>query len=168
MSLARLRTLFFPASLASLIVLVGSIKLESMVGLTPCALCYSQRALLGVYLLLGICAVIYSPSLRSDRNYARTLLLSAGLGAWLAGRQVWLQSESWSALSCPSPVPTLSELPLGQALYRLLLGAPECAPINWSFLDLTLPEWSLLAFLVLACLPLSFLLAQRLRMLMRD
>ncbi|MEZ0199289.1 disulfide bond formation protein B, partial [Pseudomonas qingdaonensis] len=37
----------------------------------------------------------------------------------------------------------------------------------WSFLDLTLPEWSLLAFLLLAVVPLSCLLAYRFRTLAR-
>ena len=40
----------------------------------------------------------------------------------------------------------------------LLLGSADCAAITWSFFELSLPEWSLLAFLLLAALALARLL----------
>lgn len=168
MSLARLRTLFFIAFLASLTVLVASILLESVAGRVSCALCYSQRISLGLYVLLGICAVIHDPGQRAHRLYALAMLASAGVGAWLAARQVWLQGSGALHAECQTPLASLAEIPWGQALHRLMLGGPECRPISWSFLDLTLPEWSLLAFLGLAALPLSRLLTYRLQTLLRD
>ena len=54
---------------------------------------------------------------------------------------------------------------LGRGRAATLLGGPDCNSLTWSFLDLTLPEWSLLAFLLLAALPLSYLLAYRFRTL---
>ena len=168
MSLARLRTLFFPAFLVSLTILLASLALESVAGRVFCALCYSQRVFLGAYMLLGIGAVIHAPGRRGYRVYALALLACAGVGAWLAARQVWLQGAHVAQVECQTPLATLAELPLSQALHRLILGGPECRPISWSFLDLTLPEWSLLAFLGLAALPLTYLLAYRLRTLLKE
>ncbi|MFS0828910.1 disulfide bond formation protein B [Pseudomonas phoenicis] len=165
MSLFRLRTLFLPAVLASLTLLVGSLSLLPQAGLERCALCYSQRFLLASYLVLGVCAMIHAPDRRSARRYALGLLGCAALGGWLAARQVWLQGSYETAQACSVPLTTLLDLPVGQLLQQLLLGVPSCSPIRWSFLDLTLPEWSLLAFLGLACLPLSHLLSYRFRRL---
>lgn len=47
---------------------------------------------------------------------------------------------------------------LADVLHAMLLGSADCASITWSFLDLSLPEWSLLAFLLLAALALARLL----------
>ncbi|MDZ5604864.1 disulfide bond formation protein B [Pseudomonas sp. RP23018S] len=163
MSLSRLRTLFLPAALASLALLGGSLSLLPVSGIEGCGLCYSQRGVLGLYLLLSMCALAHTPSERGDRRYAWMLFMCAALGSWLAARQVWLQGGAWSMTACPAPVAALTELPVGQLAHRLLLGLPDCSPIRWSFLDLTLPEWSLLAFLALACLPLSYLLTNRFR-----
>ncbi|MND40733.1 disulfide bond formation protein B [compost metagenome] len=52
-------------------------------------------------------------------------------------------------------------LPLSQSLKIMVLGSPECTPINWSFLDLTVPEWSLLSFVLLAALLLLRLCAHK-------
>ncbi|WP_312933530.1 disulfide bond formation protein B [Pseudomonas sp.] len=168
MSLSRLRTLFLPAALASLAMLGGSFCLLPVTGIDGCALCYSQRGVLGLYLFISLCALGHTPGEGGDRRYASALVMSAALGCWLAARQVWLQGESWATTACAAPVAGLAELSMGQLLQQLLLGLPDCSPIGWSFLDLTLPEWSLLAFLALACLPLSYLLAGRFRYWMNE
>ncbi|MCY1443901.1 Disulfide bond formation protein B [compost metagenome] len=66
------------------------------------------------------------------------------------------------------PIVRVFEQSWGEAAKQLLLGGPDCHSLTWSFLDLTLPEWSLLAFLLLAVLPLSCLLAYRFRSLARS
>lgn len=165
MPTASLRTLFIPACLASLAVLGVSFYLESVLGLVPCSLCFSQRVLLGVYALVCLCAALHAPGLAGVRLYARTAMLCAASGALLAARQVWLQGASDTSHLCPVPVGRMFELSWREAARQLLLGGPDCRSLTWSFLDLTLPEWSLLAFLLLAALPLSYLLAYRFRSL---
>ncbi|MCE1118760.1 MULTISPECIES: disulfide bond formation protein B [Pseudomonas] len=163
MSLACLRSLFFPAFLASFAVLVASFRLESVVGLVPCALCFSQRLMLGLYALTSLVAVIHLPGVRGLRGYAWLTLLCAVAGALLAGRHVWLQGAPLPVVDCQLPVTQLMQQPIGEIARLLLLGSTDCVSISWSFLDLTLPEWSLLAFLLLGAVPLSWLLAYRLR-----
>lgn len=165
MSLASLRTLFIPACLASLAVLGASFYLERALGLVPCPLCFSQRLLLGVYALICLCAALHAPGIAGVRLYARTALVCASAGAVLAARHVWLQGASGTSPDCPLPIERVFELSWREALRQLFLGGPDCSSLAWSFLDLTLPEWSLLAFLLLAALPLSCLLAYRFRTL---
>ncbi|CAK13132.1 disulfide bond formation protein B [Pseudomonas entomophila] len=163
MSLACLRSFFLPALLASTAVLVASFHLESVVGLVPCALCFSQRLMLGVYALVCLAALVHSPAARGRRAYAGLALASAFGGALLAGRHVWLQGDPQVVDGCHLPVEQVLQRPLGEILQMFLLGSPDCVSISWSFLDLTLPEWSLLAFLLLAAMPLSWLVAYRFR-----
>ncbi|WP_060507613.1 disulfide bond formation protein B [Pseudomonas sp. NBRC 111124] len=165
MSMASLRTFFIPACLASLGVLGVSFYLESALGLVPCPLCFSQRLLLGVYALVCLCAALHGPGIVGARRYARTALLCAASGVLLAARHVWLQGATDASHMCPLPIGRVFELSWRDAARQLLLGGPDCSSLTWSFLDLTLPEWSLLGFLLLALLPLSWLLAYRFRSL---
>lgn len=162
---ARLRTFFLPACLASLAVLVVSFYLETTLGLIPCPLCFSQRFLLGVHAVICLCAVVHKPGIYGMRQYARAALGCSAAGALLAARHVWLQGAGGTGHACPAAIRQLFERSWGEAARQLLLGSPDCASLTWSFLDLTLPEWSLLAFLLLAALPLTCLLAYRFRTL---
>ena len=164
---ARFRTFFLPACLAALAVLAASFRLENALGLVPCPLCFSQRLLLGVYALLCLAAVLQAPGTAGVRCYARATLGCSLAGALLAARHVWLQGDDGAIPVCPMPIGRLFEQSWGEAVRQLLLGGPDCNALTWSFIDLTLPEWSLLAFLLLAALPLSYLLAYRFRRLAR-
>ncbi|WP_043203271.1 disulfide bond formation protein B [Pseudomonas putida] len=165
---ARLRTFFLPACLAALAVLALSFHLENILGLMPCPLCFSQRLLLAVYALLSLAAVLQAPGARGIHHYARATLGCSLAGAVLAARNVWVQGGGGAIPVCPLPIGRVLEQSWSEAARQLLLGGPECSSLTWSFLDLTLPEWSLLAFLLLAVLPLSCLLAYRFRTLARS
>ncbi|MDM3886102.1 disulfide bond formation protein B [Pseudomonas sp. BCRC 81390] len=162
---ARLRTFFLPACLAALAVLAASFQLENAPGLVPCPLCFSQRLLLGLYALLCLTAAVQAPGSRGVRCYAWATLGCSLAGALLAARHVWLQGADGAFALCPVPIWRVFEQSWSEAARQLLLGGPECNALTWSFLDLTLPEWSLLAFLLLAVPPASCLLAYRFRTL---
>ncbi|MFJ2983964.1 MULTISPECIES: disulfide bond formation protein B [unclassified Pseudomonas] len=162
---ARLRTFFLPACLASLAALGGSFYLEQALGLLPCPLCLSQRFVLGAYAVICLCAVVHRPGLWGVRRYARATLACSAAGALLAARHVWLQGAGGGSHACPASIGQVLAGAWREAARQLLLGGPDCSALNWSFLDLTLPEWSLLAFLLLAALPLSCLVAYRFRTL---
>ncbi|BBH48622.1 disulfide bond formation protein B [Pseudomonas sp. KU43P] len=162
---ARLRTFFLPACLASLAVLVASFYLEATLGLMPCPLCFSQRVLLGVYAAICLSASVHVPGPLGIRRYAWVALGSSALGALLAARHVWLQGADHASHVCPLSIWRVFDQPWSEAARQLLLGGPDCSSLTWSFVDLTLPEWSLLAFLLLAMLPAACLLAYRFRTL---
>lgn len=161
MSQARSRPLFIFGLLGALSALAAAFVLEHWLGLVPCPLCLSQRLSLGAYAALCLGVLLQVPGRRGARLYAGALVLVALCGLALAARHVWLQG-AWLA---PSPEPAEHALQgsWAAALARQLVGSPECMSISWSFLDLTLPEWSLLAFVLLSTLPGGYLLAGRLR-----
>jgi len=119
-------------------------------GLVPCALCEAQRVIfvcLGAWFL--VCSLFpLKKGLQVLINFLAAWI--AVIGIIFAGRQVWLQYLPQAADSqgtCDASllymfkIMTLSEL-----VVNLLLGGPECAKIDWTFLSLSIAAWSLLWF----------------------
>jgi len=70
-------------------------------------------------------------------------------GAGFAGRHVWLQSLPADQVpACgPSVDYLLDNFPLVEALEILLRGNGNCAEVDWTLLGLSIPGWTLLAFI---------------------
>ncbi len=121
-------------------------------GLLPCPLCTFQRgafAGLGLVFLFGS---VHAPTRPSGRAfYSALAVLCAGVGVAIAGRHVWLQNLP--ADKVPACGPDLSYMleafPLGDVLRRVFTGSGECAEVDWTFLGLAMPAWSLAWFVVL-------------------
>lgn len=125
--------------------------------LEPCPLCMTQRFF---YVLVGLFALAALLHGRRHRWYAVPGLLSAGGGIFVAGRQVWLQHLPPDQVpACgPSLEYMLETFPLGQTLKTLFAGDGNCAEVDWTFLTLSMAEWSLLCFCGLLALYLWQLL----------
>ena len=117
----------------------------------PCPLCILQRlafAALGVVFLVG---GLHSPKGRVGRAiYGVLALMPAAVGAGIAGRHVWLQSLP------PGDVPLCTSMGLDymveamgpfKALSTVLAGSGECAKVDWTFLGLSMPAWTLAWFI---------------------
>ena len=83
--------------------------------------------------------------------YAVVAALFALGGAATAARQVWLQHLP--ADKVPQCGPDLyfmmENFPLSRTLQTLISGTGECAAVDWTFLRLSIAEWSLGWFVVL-------------------
>jgi disulfide bond formation protein DsbB len=93
-------------------------------------------------------AAIHGPSGWGNRVYGALIILVAGTGAAIAGRHLWLQSLP--ADQIPECGPTLDYIleafPLNKALQLVLHGSGECAKVEWQFLGLSIPGWTLITF----------------------
>ncbi|MDU9391085.1 disulfide bond formation protein B [Pseudomonas sp. zfem002] len=156
MPLACLRSIFFPAFLASLLILAGSFYLEHGLGLLACPLCQGQRLVLGAFSLTCLAALVHGAFRAGVRRYLWLCLALALCGALLASRHVWLQGLSLSpeVSDLHSMTHLLAHGTSTEWLQSMFLGSAECVPITWSFLSLSVPEWSLLAFVGLALMML--------------
>jgi len=121
----------------------------------PCPLCIFQRvALMGVG-FVGLAAALHNPAALGRRIYAARTGLSALTGLAIAARHTWLQHLP------PEDVPAcgpgldywLDTFPLHEVVMKVLHGSGECAKVDWVWLGLSLPEWTLLMFsgIVLVC-----------------
>jgi len=80
------------------------------------------------------------------------LLSSVGIG--LASRHIWLQNLPKDQVpECgPDLYFMLDTLPLFETLKKTLTGSGSCADISWTFADLTIPEQTLILFVILLIL----------------
>jgi len=142
---------FFVGALACALLLGFGYYLQYARGLEPCPLCLVQRGFFYAVGVVFIIAAFHNPARIVAVVYATLAFLFAASGAATAARQVWLQHLP------PDKVPQcgpdlffmLENFPLAQALKKLVAGSGECAAVDWTFLGLSIAEWSLAWFVVL-------------------
>lgn len=123
---------------------------EYVMFLDPCPLCMAQRvatAIIGVGFLLAFIGTKLHWLMTS---FALTLTLAgAVLGAWLADHQIWLQHLPKEEVpACGPSVDYLIEtLPLTDLISIMLEGDGNCAEIVWTFLGMSMPQWTLVCFI---------------------
>ena len=133
---------------ACVALMATALWLQHVEGLEPCPLCVLQRGaviVLGVVMLAG---AVHDPGTVGRRAYGVLITVAAIAGAGVAGRHVWLQSlPPGQAPECgPGLEYMLGAFPLTDVIEMVLRGSGECAEVQWTFLSLSIPEWTLLMF----------------------
>lgn len=157
MFLAPSRSFFLVLFLAGVSAMGASFYLEHWAGLVPCTLCLLQRYLLLGFSVTTLVGLVHGPGRLGARLYALCALVSSLGGAAVAARQVVLLSAPKLGpphLCRPGLDYLLENMSLFQALKLTLNGSWECYHINWTLLDLSVPEWSLLFFVTMSALAL--------------
>lgn len=126
--------------------------LQFSLGLSPCALCQLQRIALGIITFFFFIAAVHNPARKGIKRYGWVIGFFSIFGALLALRQVYIQSlPAQIAPTCGMNLDyLLGTLPLDDAIKMAFQGAGECRTVAWRFLWLTMAEWSLLFFVMLA------------------
>ena len=139
--------------------------LQYVQGLEPCPLCMVQRLFFYLLIATFVIASLHSPKRVGVWIYTAFGVLFAAGGAATAGRQVWLQHLPADKVpQCgPDLFFMLENMPLSRTLQKLIQGSGECAKVDWTFLGLSIAEWSLLWFIALAVYAL-WLAARRSRL----
>src|SRR5687768_15555225 len=131
-------------------------------GLEPCPLCLVQRGFFIALMAVCLLAALHRPARVGTVAYGLAAALFALGGAAVAARQVWLQHLP------PDKVPQcgpdlffmMENFPLSRTLQTLISGTGECAAVDWTFLRLSIAEWSLIWFSALFLFFLWVMLAQ--------
>ena len=150
-------------ALACALLLAYAYYLQYFDAQDPCPLCLVQR---GFYYGIGLvlaAAAIHGPGRAGKIGYAIGALVFSLGGIATAARQVWLQHLP--ADQVPACGPDLffmmENFPLGRTLQLLLRGSGQCADVGWTFLGLSIAEWSLAWFVLFAVLAAWMLLRAR-------
>ena len=99
-------------------------------------------------------AGIHNPGCTGRKIYSISAAICALLGASISTRHVWLQNLPPEEVpECgPGLAYIFENFPLTETLKLMLNGTGECAEVLWTFLGLSIPGWTLVAFLMLATL----------------
>lgn len=128
--------------------------LEYYLSLPPCPLCTLQRLMMVALGLVFLTAAVHDPQHWGARVYGILIALFAGIGAGIAGRHVWLQYQpaGEGATCLPGLDYLLDTFPITETLRLVLLESEDCSGIDWTFLGLSIPAWTLLAFIGLGAI----------------
>ena len=127
-----------------------------ILGLEACTLCITQQFFYCVIGVTSFVAFLHNPLGPLVRLYSGFIFLCAIAGAWIAGRQVWLQSlpEDEVPLCGPPLEYIIDVFPFADVLNALFMGDGNCAEIPWQFLGLSMAGWSFIWFGVIIILSL--------------
>ena len=139
---------FALVAVACALLLAFGFYLQYGKGLEPCPLCLVQRGFFMAVMSVCTLAALHRPGRRGTVVYGFVAALFALGGGAVAARQVWLQHLP------PDKVPQcgpdlyfmMENFPLARTLKTLITGTGECAAVDWTFLRLSIAEWSLLWF----------------------
>lgn len=146
------RRVLFLIFLACAGLLGFGLYLQHVVGLEPCPMCIVQRyALILVAVVAGLAAVLKGRCWHIAGTGLALVL--AAFGAFVAARQSWLQWNPPEIYSCGRDFYGMIEaFPLQRVIPMIFRGSGDCAAIDWTFLGLSIANWSFLCFVALALL----------------
>jgi len=129
-------------------------------GLEPCPMCILQRYAFTTVILVALAGALHGPTGRLGRSIYAVLLLAASLaGGSIAAWQSWIQRFPPDLSECgPDLAYMLESFPLTSALPMIFRGAGECTRIDWTLLGLSIANWSLVCFTLIAVAALLALL----------
>lgn len=151
-SRTRLRQLNLAGFLACAAMLAYAYYAQFVLELVPCPLCIFQRITMIALAIIFLLAALHAPAgMVGRRVYAGLLGLAALIGAGIAGRHVWIQQLPADEVpACGPGLDYMLEVfPLTDTLRMVFTGSGECAKVDWTFLGLAMPAWTLIAFVSL-------------------
>lgn len=137
-----------------------ALYMQHQMELIPCYLCIVQRVFVMLTGFIALVAFLHNPIGIGQKIYAGATSLSALSGAGFSIRQLWLQHLPEDQVpACGPPADYLFDaLPIAEALPMLLSGDGNCAEVQWTLFNLSIPAWTLLAFTTMALLSIYQLL----------
>lgn len=133
-----------------------ALYLQHVKFLDPCPLCIFQRIVFILFGVVCLIAALHNPARWGRRAYPIIGVILSATGIALAARHVWLQRFPES-IQCGAGLEyMLEQFPLTEVFSMVLEGSGECADVLWRFLGLSIPEWTLVVFVLFLLTTLFF------------
>jgi len=151
------RGLAFAGFLVPTFAMAFALYLQYVLHLEPCPLCIFQRVAMIAIALVWLLAAIHGPKAAGRWVYAIFATGASAAGSAIAARHVWLQGLPPDQV--PACGPSLDYMldiqPLNEVIATVLRGDGDCAAVEGAFLGLSIPAWTLIAFVGLALISLA-------------
>jgi len=122
---------------------------QHVLELEPCPLCIFQRVAVMSIGAIFLLAFLHHPKKNLGATLYGVLIgIAAVCGILIASRHVWIQAQPpGTVAACGATLDYMMQyMPVSKVISKVLAGSGECAEINWRFLGLSMPWWTLFAF----------------------
>ncbi len=139
----------FMGVLAAIGLLAFALYLENYEFLNPCPLCYAQRIIVGLVGLWFLFATIV-PGQHFGRIVNGLLIVATALGgAAVSIRHLYLQNLPKDQVPACGPdfYALVEKFPFSEVFMTSITGTGDCAEVQWTFLGLSIPGWTLVCFI---------------------
>jgi disulfide bond formation protein DsbB len=136
-------------------ILIGiALYMQYALELHPCYLCITQRFFV---ITTGVLALLALAHNKGHKIYGSLIMISAIGGGYFSAKQLWLQNLPIDEIpACgPSAEYLFNAFNFSEALSMLLQGDGNCAEVQWTFIYISIPGWTLISFMLLATLGFS-------------
>lgn len=163
MSLPSIRLTFLIIFLGCTGLILTGLYMQYAMELYPCPLCITQRIFIIAVGLTGLLAFFVNPGVMGRKIFAVIGIVFAVIGGCFSTRQLYLQSLPKDQVPACGPDLgyLLENFPLIDALSVLLRGDGNCAEVQWTLFGISIPGWTLVAFVGLVGFNLWQLLRRR-------
>ncbi len=147
------RRLFFLLGLIPLLAIAfAKFYLEDVQLLEPCPYCMLQRGVMLLFTaVFWMSALLVNQGSRFFSTISMLLIVVvAVLGVIISGKHIYLQLNPSDALGCTQTTLAITEVFDYQIVKDLLLTGGDCSLIDWTFMGLSIPMWTLILTVVLA------------------
>jgi len=136
------------------ILIVAALYMQHVMELHPCYLCITQRVFV---ITTGVLALLALAHNKGHKVYGLLIMISAAVGGYFSAKQLWLQNLPIDEIpACGPPAEYLfNAFNFSEALSMLLQGDGNCAEVQWTFIYISIPGWTLISFILLATLGFS-------------
>ena len=145
------RAQYLAGFLACVTLLAYAYYVQFALGIEPCPMCIFQRIAFIVMALLFLAGAIHNPRAVGRRVYGVLLLLAAAIGVGIAARHIWVQHQPPDPMAgcAPGWNYMVQNFPLSKTLIMAFTGEADCAQISWTYFGLSMPEWTLVCYVLL-------------------
>ena len=150
------RNLYLIGFLGCTVLMAIAMYFQYVDDLEPCPLCIVQRVFFVLIGLICLIAFVHNPKSWGNKVYGILGAVCALAGAAVSARHVWLQNLPADLVpECgPGLDYMLRVFPLQKVIDMVFTGSGECAEVAWRFMGLTIPGWTLVAYVIITVLAL--------------
>ena len=145
------RAQYFAGFIVCVLLMTYAYYEQFAMAVEPCPLCIFQRIVVIVMGIVFLVGAIQNPGASGRRIYGILQLLTAFVGVGIASRHIWVQHQPPDPFAgcAPGWNYMVSNFPISKVLKMAFTGSADCSQINWTFLSLSMPEWTLICFVLL-------------------
>jgi disulfide bond formation protein DsbB len=143
---------FLLGGIACAALLAYAIYEQFAMGIEPCPKCIFQRIAFMAMALFFFTGAIHAPGSKGRRIYAILVAIAAAVGVVIAARHLYVQLAPHDEMmeGCgPGLNYLLESFPIADAIKKAFMASGDCGEINWTFLGITMPGWTLIWYVLL-------------------